>query len=115
MARAAAGVLIRFSSAIYLIANLGPGTRDGFMTGLQKATNLPLAHVLSCIELSIVCAGWFLGVTAGIGTLLFAFGIGPCVAVSIQYRVTLFNEKSQGNLSDKNSKTTKILHKVSSF
>ena len=94
VAAAALGVLVTgFGGAVYLIANLGPGPRDGLMTGLQKITDCPLALVRNFIELSVVCVGWFLGGTVGIGTLLFAFGIGPCIAVSIQLLVRLFGQK----------------------
>ena len=70
-------------SGIYLIANLGPGPRDGLMTGLQKKTNLPIASVRAFLEISVVSIGWYLGGKVGIGTLLFAFGIGPCVAFGL--------------------------------
>ncbi len=69
--------------AIYLVANLGPGPRDGLMTGLQALTNLPLAQVRGGLELSVVLLGWLLGGTVGFGTLLFAFGIGPAVALGL--------------------------------
>lgn len=79
-----AGILITgFGGAIYLIANLGPGPRDGLMTGLQELTDLPIAWVRSGIELSVIIIGWILGGIFGIGTLLFALGIGPSVAASI--------------------------------
>ena len=68
---------------IYLIANLGPGPRDGLMIGLQKISNLPIAAVRAFLEISVVTAGWYLGGTVGIGTLLFAFGIGPAVALGL--------------------------------
>ena len=68
---------------IYLIANLGPGPRDGLMVGLQEKTNLPIAVVRAFLEISVVTAGWYLGGTVGIGTLLFAFGIGPAVALGL--------------------------------
>ena len=81
---AAGGVMIvGVGSGIYLIANLGPGPRDGLMTGLQKKTNLPIAAVISFIEISVASVGWYLGGTIGIGTLMFAFGIGPCIAFSL--------------------------------
>ena len=89
-----------FGSANYLIANLGPGPRDELITGLQKITNLPLAQVQSCIELSIVYAGWFLGRKVGIGTLLFAFDMIPCIAQFGPLYHFLIKE-SQGNLIDK--------------
>ena len=78
------GVLITgFGGGLYLIANLGPGPRDGLMTGLQKVTNMPIAWVRSGIELTVIAIGWILGGTVGIGTVLFAFGIGPSVAASM--------------------------------
>ncbi len=70
-------------SGIYLVANLGPGPRDGLMTGLQRKTNFPIASVRAFLEISVVSIGWYLGGTVGIGTLLFAFGIGPCVAFGL--------------------------------
>ena len=70
-------------SGFYLIANLGPGPRDGLMTGLQRKTNLPIALVRAFLEISVVSIGWYLGGIVGIGTLLFAFGIGPAVALGL--------------------------------
>ena len=70
---------VGLGGGIYLVANLGPGPRDGLMVGLQKKTNLPIAAVRALLEISAVSIGWFLGGTVGIGTLLFAFGIGPCL------------------------------------
>ena len=76
-------ILVGIGSGIYLVANLGPGPRDGLMTGLTKITNLPIALVRACLEISVVIVGWYLGGTVGIGTLIFAFGIGPCVAFGL--------------------------------
>ena len=73
-------LLVGLGSGIYLVANLGPGPRDGLMTGLTKATGFPIAFVRASIEISVVIIGWYLGGTVGIGTLIFAFGIGPAVA-----------------------------------
>ena len=87
------GVLVTgFGGGIYLIANLGPGPRDGLMTGLQKATNFPIAWIRSVIELSVVVIGWFLGGIVGFGTLLFAFGIGPSVAIYLYGFQKVFGE-----------------------
>lgn len=78
------GVLITGAGgAIYLIANLGPGPRDGLMTGLQDITSLPIAQVRSGLEVSVVAIGWLLGGTVGVGTLMFAFGIGPSLALGL--------------------------------
>jgi uncharacterized membrane protein YczE len=80
------GVLIvGLGSGFYLIANLGPGPRDGLMTGVQKVTGKPIALVRSTIEIIVVFFGWLLGGTAGLGTIIFALGIGPAVAVGIYF------------------------------
>ena len=84
-------LLVGLGSGIYLIANLGPGPRDGLMTGLTKLTNLPIALVRAFLEISAVLAGWYLGGTVGAGTLIFAFGIGPCVALGLFLVNKLFN------------------------
>ena len=76
-------LLVGLGSGIYLVANLGPGPRDGLMTGLTKLTNFPIALVRAFLEISAVLAGWYLGGTVGVGTLIFAFGIGPCVALGL--------------------------------
>ena len=76
-------LLVGLGSGFYLIANLGPGPRDGLMTGLQKKTNLPIALVRAFLEITVVSIGWYLGGTVGIGTLLFAFGVGPAVALGL--------------------------------
>ncbi|MGB1919851.1 MAG: YczE/YyaS/YitT family protein [Candidatus Puniceispirillales bacterium] len=91
---ALAGVIITgIGGGIYLIAKLGAGPRDGLMTGLQRVTNLPIATVRSGIEMTVVILGWMLGGVAGIGTVLFAFGIGPSVAASMYVLQMSFNRK----------------------
>ena len=77
---------------MYLIANLGPGPRDGLMTGLQRISDFPIAWVRSGIELTVVLIGWILGGIVGIGTLVFAFGIGPSVAISIYLLAKYINK-----------------------
>ena len=84
-------ILVGLGSGIYLIANLGPGPRDGLMTGLQRVTQYPIAWVRVCIEVSVVGLGWTLGGTVGVGTLLFAFGIGPAVAFGVHLVTNLTN------------------------
>ena len=74
---------VGFGGVIYLVANLGAGPRDGLMVGLQKKTNMPIAAVRAFLEISVVTVGWYLGGTVGLGTLLFAFGIGPAVALGL--------------------------------
>ncbi len=85
------GVLVTgFGGALYLIANLGPGPRDGLMTGLQKVTDLPIAWVRSALEITVIAAGWFLGGTVGLGTVLFALGIGPAMAAGMYSMERMF-------------------------
>jgi len=75
--------VVGLGSGFYLTANLGPGPRDGLMTGLQNITNQPIALIRTILEVSAVCVGFYLGGVVGIGTLLFAFGIGPAVSIGI--------------------------------
>ena len=76
-------ITVGIGGGIYLVSNLGAGPRDGLMIGLQKISNLPIAVVRATLEITVVSVGWYLGATVGIGTLLFAFGIGPCVALGL--------------------------------
>ena len=76
-------MLVGVGSGFYLIANLGPGPRDGLMTGLQKMTNLSIALIRTIIEISAVIAGWYLGGVVGIGTVVFALGVGPFVSAGL--------------------------------
>ncbi len=81
---------VGFGGGIYLVANLGAGPRDGLMVGLQKKTNMPIAAVRAFLEISVVTVGWYLGGTVGLGTLLFAFGIGPAVALGLYLTEKIF-------------------------
>ena len=76
-------LIVGFASGIYLIANLGPGPRDGLMTGFQRVTGLPIAWVRAMIEIVVVTIGFSLGGTLGLATLIFAFGIGPAVSIGL--------------------------------
>ena len=75
--------LVGIGSGIYLTANLGPGPRDGWMTGMRRVSGYPIGNVRAAIEISVVVIGWTLGGTVGIGTVLFAVMIGPTVAVCL--------------------------------
>lgn len=69
------------AGALYIGAGLGPGPRDGLMTGLARRTDWPIRRVRTGIELTVLAAGWLLGGTVGVGTVLYAFAIGPLVQV----------------------------------
>jgi len=76
-------VLVGIGSGLYLTSNLGPGPRDGWMTGLQRKTGIPIGRVRAAIEISVVLVGWYLGGTVGLGTVAFALTIGPVVAICL--------------------------------
>ena len=67
---------IGVGSALYLTAALGPGPRDGWMTGIARRAGLPLAWVRLGLEVTVMVAGWLLGGRVGIGTAAFALTIG---------------------------------------
>lgn len=75
--------LVGLGSGFYLTAELGPGPRDGWMTGLHRRFGWPLSRVRAGIEVSVLAAGWLLGGTVGVGTVVFAVLIGPAVAGSV--------------------------------
>ena len=76
-------LIIGIGSGFYLAANLGPGPRDGLMTGLNKQTNQSLALIRTFLELSAVGIGFYLGGIVGIGTILYAVGIGFSVSAGL--------------------------------
>ena len=67
------------ATAAYIGARFGPGPRDGLMTGLVARTGRSVRLVRTTIELSVLAAGWLLGGTVGVGTVLYALAIGPLV------------------------------------
>ncbi|MBU1377516.1 MAG: hypothetical protein KKE02_12860 [Alphaproteobacteria bacterium] len=67
------------AGAMYIGAGLGPGPRDGLMTGLARRTGRSIRLVRTGIELSVLAIGWLLGGTVGVGTVIYAFAIGPLV------------------------------------
>ena len=76
--------LVAIGSAFYLGAALGPGPRDGLMTGLHRLTGRPVALVRGGIEVTALVVGVVLGGTFGIGTIAFALLIGPAVALALR-------------------------------
>lgn len=84
-------LMVGLGGGIYLVANLGPGPRDGLMIGIQKKTNFPIATVRAFLEITVMSIGWYLGGVVGVGTLLFAFGIGPAVALGLYIVGKTFN------------------------
>ena len=76
-------LLVGIGSGIYLITNLGPGTRDGLMKGISENFQKPIYLIRLSIEIIVVILGWLLGGTVGLGTLMFAVLIGPIISVSL--------------------------------
>ena len=87
--------LVGIGSGIYLTANLGPGPRDGWMTGMQRASGYPIGNVRAAIEISVVIVGWSLEGTVGIGTVIFAIMIGPTVAVCLNISGEIGRQQGQ--------------------
>lgn len=74
-------VLTGVASGAYIGAGLGPGPRDGLMTGIVRRTGWPVKWVRTGIEVAVVTVGWLLGGSVGLGTVVFAMTIGPLVHV----------------------------------
>jgi uncharacterized protein len=86
----AAGIAtIGVGSALYLTANLGPGPRDGWMTGIHRATGLGIATVRTTLEVSALIAGGLLGGDVGVGTFGFAFLVGYALAATLRVLVAV--------------------------
>lgn len=76
---------VGLGSALYLPAGLGAGPRDGLMMGLNRKTGWSIRVSRTCVEASALAIGWAMGGTVGIGTVVFAFGIGPVVQFSLAH------------------------------
>jgi uncharacterized membrane protein YczE len=80
MLLASAGIVLNaVATAAYIGARLGPGPRDGLMTGLVRRTGGSVRLVRTTIEIAVVATGWALGGTLGVSTVLYALAIGPLV------------------------------------
>ena len=75
--------MVGLGSALYITCALGPGPRDGLMTALHNSTGVRIGRVRLVIEGSVLVAGWLLGGTVGLGTLLFALLIGQSIAIAL--------------------------------
>jgi uncharacterized membrane protein YczE len=97
LAAVLAGVgLVALGSALYIGAGLGSGPRDSLMLALSARTRLPVGVVRTLLEATVLGVGWLLGGTVGVGTVLFAFGIGP--AVELAFRVLQVQVPGERNL-----------------
>lgn len=78
-------VLLALASGAYLAARLGPGPRDGLMTGLHDRFGWPIAVARAVVELAVLALGWALGGDVGLGTLAFALLVGPLCGLTIPW------------------------------
>lgn len=76
-------VLLAIATGLYIGARMGPGPRDGLMTGMHQKWGWPIWAVRTSIEVTVLGIGWILGGTVGIGTVAFALLIGPMVNVTL--------------------------------
>ena len=83
-------LLVGLGSGFYLIANLGPGPRDGLMTGLQRKTKYSFTLIRTILEISAVLFGFLLGGVIGLGTVLYAIMVGPSVSLGFYVVGRLF-------------------------
>ena len=95
---AAAVVLNGLAGAVYIGSQLGPGARDGLMTGLVRRTGASIRVVRTGIELAVLSVGFVLGGTVGVGTVLYALAIGPLVQVFLPWVAVRLPEPT-GSLS----------------
>jgi uncharacterized membrane protein YczE len=96
VAFAASGILLNgVATAAYIGVALGPGPRDGLMTGLVRRTGGPVGPIRTAIEVVVVATGWLLGGTVGVVTVLYALSIGPLVHVLLP-RLTVAPAEGSG-------------------
>jgi uncharacterized membrane protein YczE len=75
--------MVGIGSSMYITCGLGPGPRDGLMTALHNKSGVRIGRVRLAIEGTVLVAGWLLGGTVGLGTLMFALLIGQSIAISL--------------------------------
>jgi len=88
-------VLLAFATGLYIAADFGPGPRDGLMTGLVRRTGWPVWLVRTLLEGSVLAIGFLLGGPVGVGTVLFAFGVGPLVGWFLPWTTRLRQTRSR--------------------
>ncbi|MBT8159979.1 MULTISPECIES: YitT family protein [Arthrobacter] len=99
---AGAVVLNGIASACYIGARLGPGARDGLMTGLARRTGWSVRLSRTLIEVVVLAVGWLLGGSVGIGTVVYALAIGP----TVQLLLPLFTVPEKASRSSKETVVT---------
>lgn len=82
---AGAVVMNAIATGMYIGAGFGPGPRDGLMTGLHARTGWSLRGIRTAIEVSVLLIGWLLGGKVGVGTVVYAFAIGPLIQLFLPW------------------------------
>lgn len=93
-------VVCAFATALYVGAQLGPGPRDGLMTGLARRTGWSIRRVRTVIEVTVLVIGVLLGGTVGIGTVVFALGVGPVTQFFLRYLVVRLDAPLRSALAE---------------
>jgi uncharacterized membrane protein YczE len=88
-------VLNALATGMYIGAGFGPGPRDGLMTGIHARTGWSVRVIRTCIELTVLVIGYFLGGSVGIGTLVYALAIGPLIQVCLPWFCTEIKVRPQ--------------------
>ncbi len=88
-------LLLAFATGLYIAADFGPGPRDGLMTGLVRRTGWPVWLVRTLIEGGVLLIGFLLGGPVGVGTVLFAFGVGPLIGWFLPWTTRLRESRSR--------------------
>jgi len=93
-------VVCAFATALYVGAQLGPGPRDGLMTGLARRTGWSIRWVRTVIELTVLVIGVLLGGVVGVGTVVFALGVGPLTQFFLRYLVVRLDAPLRSALAE---------------
>ena len=88
------------ATALYIGSQFGPGPRDGLMTGLHRRTGVSIRVVRTALEVIVVVAGWLLGGVVGVGTVLYAVGIGPLVQLMLPWCIVELPDQLSSGVSD---------------
>lgn len=80
------GVVVNgITAAMYIGAQLGPGARDGLMTGLSRVLDKPVGPIRIALEVAVLGTGWLLGGPIGVGTAAYALGLGPVIQLTLPW------------------------------
>ncbi len=93
-------VLNGFATALYIGSQLGPGPRDGLMTGLSRVSGRSIRLVRTVLEVTVVTAGWLLGGAVGLGTVLYAVAIGPLAQLMLPWCTVAVTVPAAGKRED---------------